>query len=854
MRGTMSEHDLFQRQRELIRTQRQAVLQYNRVKKEAEARRRDDHAAAKKALQRAQQARKETEQEAQRQYNAATQAAQDAYEEAQATAAEYLERAQAARNQGEQILSEYAVPLSFPEVTYTPDADTDAQEPQDQLAAHVDQAEGLVDTLRQAVDAWRQWRKQRARRARRLRIAGAIATVLLLVVLFLSYYQVRHTLYRRAFEQALQTHDWSQASQTLMEWRAWAMGAPGPLDEPLWGPFPWEERYLLEDRLTDEITQAMQEQDWQRAQVAARVLQQWDRVEGGYFLGQIAMDQGKWEEARRILEELLARDKGDEKAQEMLRETYYRPARAAMEAGQWEEARRILEELLARDKGDEKAQEMLRETYYRPAQAAMEAGQWEEARRILEELLARDKGDEKAQAMLLETYYRSAQAAIEGGQWEEARRILKELLARDKGNEKAREMLLETFYRPAQIAMENSRWEEARRIWEELLTQDEGNQEAQEMLLETYHHLAQSAMAADQWEKAKDYLEKAHEIDPHNQDVETWLKEAYYRVALMARQQKDWSKARENLEKLSRLDPDYKDDTPDLLFEAIREENRLLRTAQFYEAQQNLPDLLRPLHERFDMLFTYVPPGKFIMGSPDGEGDSDEHPQHTVSLDGFWIGLTEVTNAQYKHFIEAGGYEKPRYWTKAGWRWRQEDYITQPRCWDYERWNRADYPVVCVSWYEAVAFTRWLSEETGLTVRLPTEAEWEKAARGTDGRRYPWGDEFKCGMANTDKDCGPYDPFGYTAPIGSFPAGASPYGALDMAGNVWEWTSSLYKPYPYWADDGREDPDASGRRVVRGGSWGNGQRHVRAAARSWGDPDFRIDSLGFRVLVAAPEE
>ncbi len=278
----------------------------------------------------------------------------------------------------------------------------------------------------------------------------------------------------------------------------------------------------------------------------------------------------------------------------------------------------------------------------------------------------------------------------------------------------------------------------------------------------------------------------------------------------------------------------------------------------------SLADKLALLKQRFGMEFVRVPAGEFIMGSPEGEWDDNEHPQHRVYLGEYWIGKTEVTNAQYKHFIDAGGYEQRKYWTDAGWQWRQENNITQPRCWDDATWNQPNYPVVCVSWYEAVAFTRWLSEETGLTVRLPTEAEWEKAARGTDGRWYPWGDDFDCHRGNFDDET-VYDDYvvpggpncdGYvsTAPVGSFPGGASPYGALDMAGNVWEWVSSLYKPYPYRADDGREEMEGSECcRVVRGGSWLLTLWFVRAASRGRYRPGFWSDFCGFRVLVAAPE-
>ncbi len=228
-----------------------------------------------------------------------------------------------------------------------------------------------------------------------------------------------------------------------------------------------------------------------------------------------------------------------------------------------------------------------------------------------------------------------------------------------------------------------------------------------------------------------------------------------------------------------------------------------------------------------------------------------------------------LTNAEYARFIEAGGYDERRYWTEAGWAWREKNGVTQPAYWEDEGWNRPDYPVVGVSWYEAVAYCRWLTEELRVTgyelrvggrdngtstrdfgsgryeVRLPTEAEWEKAARGEHARRWPWGDDFDPARANT-YESGP----GRTTPVGKYsPAGDSPYGAADMAGNVWEWCSSLYRGYPYDPDDGREDWEAEGRRVLRGGSWGNVALLTRCAARYRDRPDFRSNNAGFRCVL-----
>ncbi len=217
-----------------------------------------------------------------------------------------------------------------------------------------------------------------------------------------------------------------------------------------------------------------------------------------------------------------------------------------------------------------------------------------------------------------------------------------------------------------------------------------------------------------------------------------------------------------------------------------------------------------------------IPAGEFLMGSGDEGPYADERPQYTLYLPDHYIARTPVTNAQFARFMVAGGYQQREFWTAAGWEWKEKEGRTQPRYWADRKRNRPDHPVVGVTWYEALAYARWLGGT------LPSEAEWEKAARGTDGRIYPWGNEFDKSKCNTNES-GTKG----TTPVGKYsPRGDSPYGCVDMAGNVWEWTRSLVKDYPYDPGDGREDLQAGGsRRVRRGGSFYADASGARCAAR-----------------------
>jgi iron(II)-dependent oxidoreductase len=257
----------------------------------------------------------------------------------------------------------------------------------------------------------------------------------------------------------------------------------------------------------------------------------------------------------------------------------------------------------------------------------------------------------------------------------------------------------------------------------------------------------------------------------------------------------------------------------------------------------------------------HIPGGPFVMGTDDRAVALDnERGAHEVDVPGFYLDATPVTNRRYLKFVEDGGYERAELWDRKGFEWMKEKisapkhwYQTEPHSWWTERFGfdeplRMDAPVVHVSFYEADAYARWAGK------RLPTEAEWEKAASwdpasGTK-RLFPWGDEPPSGeRANLDQLS-----FS-TSDVGAYPAGASAYGVLDMVGNVWEWTASEFQGYPgFESFPYREYSEVffeSGYRVLRGGSWATRPVAIRNTFRNWDHPIRRQLFCGFRCAKDA---
>jgi iron(II)-dependent oxidoreductase len=286
-----------------------------------------------------------------------------------------------------------------------------------------------------------------------------------------------------------------------------------------------------------------------------------------------------------------------------------------------------------------------------------------------------------------------------------------------------------------------------------------------------------------------------------------------------------------------------------------------------HQLRKGAPALLDPLAEplqtpaaaagRDEVL---IPAGPFEMGTSDDPWAYDnERPGHMVDLPAYYIDVEPVTNAAYLTFIEAGGYDDPRWWTPAGWEWRNSSGKRAPAFWTTEggQWLRRRFgrtepvpprePVQHVCWYEADAYARWAGK------RLPTEAEWEKAARWDPAvqrsRKYPWGEVYEEGRANLGQR------LLRPSEAGSYPSGASAYGVRQLIGDVWEWTSSDFHGYPGFRSFPYKEysevffgPDY---KVLRGGSWATHPLAIRGSFRNWDYPIRRQIFSGFRCARSA---
>jgi formylglycine-generating enzyme required for sulfatase activity len=249
------------------------------------------------------------------------------------------------------------------------------------------------------------------------------------------------------------------------------------------------------------------------------------------------------------------------------------------------------------------------------------------------------------------------------------------------------------------------------------------------------------------------------------------------------------------------------------------------------ESGENLASIIVWPEDGKEMVF--IPGGTFTMGSNNGE--LTYQPEHRIEVADFYIDRWPVTNVEYKRFVDAVDHPVPNY--DVSW-CDTEEYNWDPVTRSYPE-GKSDHPVVLVTWEDAMAYAGWAGK------RLPTEAEWERAARGLNGHRYPWGNDFEPGYCNcveAGKD--------QTSSVGYYsPDGDSAEGVVDMVGNVWEWTNSLFRPYPYDPNDGRESRQATGFRVLRGASFRNDANVTHCLSRLDGDFKF-FNNVGFRCAVS----
>jgi len=248
----------------------------------------------------------------------------------------------------------------------------------------------------------------------------------------------------------------------------------------------------------------------------------------------------------------------------------------------------------------------------------------------------------------------------------------------------------------------------------------------------------------------------------------------------------------------------------------LRKKSALVGLAVVFYFLESLATAQRPGGDGAEMVS--IPAGEFLMGSEDSDASADEKPRRRVYLDAYQIDKYEVTNALYKRFTDATGRAAPSYWNDS-------------------KFNGSNQPVVGVDWNDATAYCQWAGK------RLPTEAEWEKSARGTDGRKYPWGEQWDVSRANSNES-----KIGKTVAVGSYPGGVSPYGVHDMAGNVWEWVTDWYDATYYQRAPSRnpKGPDSGPGRVLRGGSWLLAPWTLRSSGRSAYFPSDRDFTIGFR--------
>ncbi|MBC8553223.1 MAG: SUMF1/EgtB/PvdO family nonheme iron enzyme [Candidatus Brocadiales bacterium] len=339
------------------------------------------------------------------------------------------------------------------------------------------------------------------------------------------------------------------------------------------------------------------------------------------------------------------------------------------------------------------------------------------------------------------------------------------------------------------------------------------------------------------------FYKKAIELDPNRSSLHWYIAGVYWKLD-------NHAKAMEHLESCRRLmpqDPEELAEVDDFIGKLMDyltvEEKREIAKKRVNDRRQLMESALKTNKGKWEEM-TLVPAGEFLMGSREEDFIPEEMPQHAVILDAYYIDRYEVTNAQYWKFMD--------YIMKTGdhSKCSPSEPINKShlpgnsfRGYEYKYYNYPDYPVTRVDWYDAYAYAAWAGK------RLPTEAEWEKAARGTDGRRFPWGNVWEIKFCNVGTDGN------LPVTVGSFEDGNSVYGCYDMTGSVSEWCEDWYHP-EYYLSSPKKNPKGpikgTGKRIVRGGSmFAQNVYKLRCAVRMFGEPGDRNKSVGFRCAKDA---
>lgn len=442
---------------------------------------------------------------------------------------------------------------------------------------------------------------------------------------------------------------------------------------------------------------------------------------------------------------------------------------------------------------------------YEAGLADMEAEQWQEAAEKLQEVAESNPDFRDVQAKLAE-----AQAQLRRSEW---------------------------FFEAVALD-EQEKWAQSAQVWRQLLLEDwqYRDGEAIHQLMQTLESLLPQT----------DTLGKKSGVQQQAM-VQSQLVVSQFDQLLLAIHKRDW----QGVIKFSNL---ILQSLPQIKFVSLASwqtyaEGKIVKQRAKEEARKK--GLI--VWPKDGKQMALIPGGEFLMGSTKGmASEQNETPQHYVYLPNYYIDCTPVTNAEYAKFMKDGGYKVRKFWkeAEAAGYWEHGTFLAgvsktqvrEPYYWQDSEWNAPQQPVVGVSWYEALAYARWSGK------RLPTEAEWEKAARGTNGQDYPWGNTWVAHRANTEEV-----QHKKTTSVGKYsPAGNSPYGIMDMAGNVWEWCRTRsHSNYPYKTNDGREDLRGGETvlRILRGGSWVNGRIAARCAYRNWYAPHRTDNIIGFRCCA-----